>query len=1221
MSGSLCSTLPGCVYLLLLLSLGRASLSREVCSGTENKLSLLSSVDEHYNILYRTYNGCEVVMGNLEITFIQPYHNVSFLQSIREVSGYVLIGLNEISRIPLENLRIIRGHQLYEDTFALVILLNYNREKRIGLNELPLSNLTEILTGSVKIASNPQLCYLQSIQWDDILKPNMLANLTVNLTRKNCSKCDALCHNGACWGAELEDCQKFTKKICAQQCSGRCRGPNPSDCCHNQCASGCTGPKEYDCLACQRFSDGNTCKESCPRLEIYDTSTFQMIPNPEGKYSYGGTCVKECPHNFVVTDLGSCVRTCSPGTYEVDEGKLRRCKKCEGPCPKDCNGLGVPPFKNTMSINSSNIDSFKNCTKINGNVIIMELAFKGDPFTNTTPLSLEKLDVFRTVKEITGYLFIQSWPSHFENLNVFENLETIRGRTQHRNSISFALVKLNVTSLGLHSLKEISDGQVNIVNNLRLCYVDTIHWERLFKSSRQSMKLNQNKPKEECIAENKVCHSLCSDDGCWGPGPSECFSCRYYIRERDCVETCNTLEGEIREYVDQAMCIQCDAECKPQNGTETCTGSSNEKCKECANVKDGPRCVGSCPSGISGENNTLVWKYPDENKNCQQCHQNCTQQCKGPRLEDCEHMSSRIPSIAAGIVGGLLGIVMVALLIAVCMRRRHVRKKRTLRRLLQERELVEPLTPSGAAPNQAHLRILKETEFKKIKVLGSGAFGTVYKGLWNPEGENVKIPVAIKVLREATSPKANKEILDEAYVMASVDHPHVCRLLGICLTSTVQLVTQLMPYGCLLDYIRENKEHIGSQYLLNWCVQIAKGMSYLEERRLVHRDLAARNVLVKTPHHIKITDFGLARLLDVDEKEYHEDGGKLPIKWMALESILQRTFTHQSDIWSYGVTVWELMTFGSKPYDGIPANEIPSILEKGERLPQPPICTIDVYMIMVKCWMIDAESRPRFRELTSEFTRMARDPSRYLVIQGDDHMHLPSPTDSRFYRTIMEEEEMEDIVDADEYLVPHPGFFNSPSTSRTPLCASTSMTSNNSSTLISRNGHQGIPLREDSEMLRYSADPTLPPDDVDINGCFQAAPEYINQVKRNPLPNNLRSPVSDMENPGYQELVMPLNQNGRGPATDSQYLNSFLDIGKNVEYVNASEPSGKAGLQPLNHWNQNTSHNVSLDNPEYQQNLFPKHTKVNGHIRNAAAENPEYLGVVMPPTGQKHSTV
>ncbi|NXI00465.1 EGFR factor, partial [Pachycephala philippinensis] len=474
-----------------------------------------------------------------------------------------------------------------------------------------------------------------------------------------------------------------------------------------------------------------------------------------------------------------------------------------------------------------------------------------------------------------------------------------------------------------------------------------------------------------------------------------------------------------REFEKDSKCLPCHPECLVQNSTmynATCTGPGPDNCMKCAHFIDGPHCVKSCPAGVLGENDTLVWKYADGNNVCQLCHPNCTR-------------GSKIPSIAAGVVGGLLCLVVVGLGIGLYLRRRHIVRKRTLRRLLQERELVEPLTPSGEAPNQAHLRILKETEFKKVKVLGSGAFGTVYKGLWIPEGEKVKIPVAIKELREATSPKANKEILDEAYVMASVDNPHVCRLLGICLTSTVQLITQLMPYGCLLDYIREHKDNIGSQYLLNWCVQIAKGMNYLEERRLVHRDLAARNVLVKTPQHVKITDFGLAKLLGADEKEYHAEGGKVPIKWMALESILHRIYTHQSDVWSYGVTVWELMTFGSKPYEGIPASEISSVLEKGERLPQPPICTIDVYMIMVKCWMIDADSRPKFRELIAEFSKMARDPPRYLVIQGDDRMHLPSPTDSKFYRTLMEEEDMEDIVDADEYLVPHQGFFNSPSTS------------------------------------------------------------------------------------------------------------------------------------------------------------------------------------------------
>lgn len=553
-------------------------------------------------------------------------------------------------------------------------------------------------------------------------------------------------------------------------------------------------------------------------------------------------------------------------------------------------------------------------------------------------------------------------------------------------------------------------------------------------------------------------------------------------------------------------------------------------------------------------------------------------------------------------MGGLLFIVVVALGIGLFMRRRHIVRKRTLRRLLQERELVEPLTPSGEAPNQAHLRILKETEFKKIKVLGSGAFGTVYKGLWIPEGEKVKIPVAIKELREATSPKANKEILDEAYVMASVDNPHVCRLLGICLTSTVQLITQLMPYGCLLDYVREHKDNIGSQYLLNWCVQIAKGMNYLEDRRLVHRDLAARNVLVKTPQHVKITDFGLAKLLGAEEKEYHAEGGKVPIKWMALESILHRIYTHQSDVWSYGVTVWELMTFGSKPYDGIPASEISSILEKGERLPQPPICTIDVYMIMVKCWMIDADSRPKFRELILEFSKMARDPQRYLVIQGDERMHLPSPTDSNFYRALMEEEDMEDVVDADEYLIPQQGFFNSPSTSRTPLLSSLSANSNSSAVAcINRNG--SCRVKEDAFLQRYSSDPTSVLAEDNIDDTFLPAPEYINQS----VP---KRPAGSVQNPVYHN--QPLHP---APGRDLHYQNPHSNAVSNPEYLNTAQPTClSSGFDSSALWIQKGSHQMSLDNPDYQQDFFPKEAKPNGIFKGPTAENAEYLRVAPPST-------
>ncbi|KAE8279576.1 Melanoma receptor tyrosine-protein kinase [Larimichthys crocea] len=1154
---------------LLLLLLGRCcctSPGRRVCQGMNNQLNLLGTREIHYDNMVRMYSNCSVVLENLEITYTLEHQDLSFLQSIQEVGGYVLIAMNDAEKVPLINLRLIRGQNLYESQYALLVMSNYNRNHSSatlnytsGLKQLQLSSLTEILKGGVKMSHNPLLCNAETIHWWDIVdkdsNPSMLFKMD-NVSSK-CEKCHPECVNGSCWAAGADHCQRFTKLQCAEQCSRRCRGPKPIDCCNEHCAAGCTGPRATDCLACKDFNDDGTCKDDCPALTIYDPKTHQVVNNPNGKFTFGATCLKACPHNYVVTG-GSCVRTCSPGTYEVEENGVQRCKDCDGPCPKACDGIGVGTLTKTMAINASNIESFRNCTKINGDVSLLQTSFTGDAHYKIPPMDPAKLEYFRTVKEITGFLLIQSWPENLTSLSVFENLEIIRGRTTRVHHSLAVVGAKNLRWLGLRSLKEVSAGRVMMKDNSQLCYTRPDQWTRLFRSSDQAIILRNNAPPDVCKQQNRTCDTECTDEGCWGPGPTMCVSCRHFDRRGRCVSLCNLLQGEPREVEMNSSCVECHPECQPKTGIPTCLGPGPDQCSQCANFKDGPHCVPRCPHGVLGDGDTLIWKYPNGTGQCQPCHQNCTQG------------ATTHSTLAAGVVGGLLITVIVSLVIFVLLRRRRIRKKRTLRRLLQERELVEPLTPSGEAPNQALLRILKETEFKKIRVLGSGAFGTVFKGLWIPEGENVRIPVAIKVLREATSPKANKEILDEAYVMASVDHPHVCRLLGICLTSSVQLVTQLMQYGCLLDYVRHHRDHVGAQWLLNWCVQIAKGMNYLEERHLVHRDLAARNVLVKTPNHVKITDFGLAKLLTADEKEYHADGGKVPIKWMALESILQWTYTHQSDVWSYGVTVWELMTFGSKPYDSIPASEIAAVLERGDRLPQPPICTIDVYMIMVKCWMIDPSSRPRFRELIAEFSKMARDPSRYLVIQGD----LPSPTDSRFYSRLLSSDDMEDVVDAEEYLLPYKGMGNH---DNRPC-----------------NATNGRPVRENSIALRYITDPTHNSlDKEEFTGH-----EYMNQS----LSETSRgSRLSEVLNPNYEDLSL-----GWGAASlpsPLEDIKPFAPVGP--EYLNTAQSSLPLPVSD------------SLDNPDYQANFLPRaeptnmtSDRVTGNgLFLPAAENLEYLGV------------
>uniref|UniRef100_A0A8C1XDP5 Receptor tyrosine-protein kinase erbB-4 n=1 Tax=Cyprinus carpio TaxID=7962 RepID=A0A8C1XDP5_CYPCA len=858
----------------------------------------------------------------------------------------------------------------------------------------------KILNGGVYVDQNKFLCHADTIHWNDIIK-NPRSELLVVPSNNSGNSCEYFIK------------QIFNYPVCIylfiylflnymKYCSS-----------HQNRFDKYIKTLKMEQVACTNFNDTGACVTQCPQPFVYNPTTFQLEHNPNAKYTYGAFCVKKCPHNFVV-DHSSCVRACPSNKMEVEENHIKMCIPCTDICPKVCDGIGTGSLQMAQTVDSSNIEKFVNCTKINGNLIFLITGIKGDMFHGIKALDPDRLNVFRTVREITGFLNIQSWPENMTDLAVFSNLATIGGRSLY-SGISLLILKQRwISSLKFQSLKEISAGNVYMTNNSQLCFYNTVNWTSLFRTSTQRALIKNNRDPREC---------------------SECRSISALIYTSICSVTVISSKEDVmdvREYTNGSVCVECDSQCeKAGEKSLTCHGPGPDHCVKCLHLKDGPNCVEKCPDGLQGAN-SFIFKYAETNNECHPCHPNCTQGY------DCLLVFAlksicKTPLIAAGLIGGLFVMVIIALGVAVYIRRKSIKKKRALRRFL-ETELVEPLTPSGTAPNQALLRILKETELKRVKILGAGAFGMVYKGIWVPEGETVKIPVAIKILNESTGPKANVEFMDEALIMASMEHPHLVRLLGVCLSPTIQLVTQLMPHGCLLDYVHEHQENIGSQLLLNWCVQIAKGMMYLEERRLVHRDLAARNVLVKSPNHIKITDFGLARLLDADEKEYNSDGGKMPIKWMALECIHYRKFTHQSDIWSYGVTIWELMTFGGKPYDGIPTREIPDILEKGERLPQPPICTIDVYMVMVKCWMIDADSRPRFKELAAEFSRMARDPQRYLVIQGDDRMKLPSPNHSKFFQSLLDEEELDDLMDAEEYLVPQTfNIATSSYTSRPPM--------------------------------------------------------------------------------------------------------------------------------------------------------------------------------------------
>ncbi|KYO28464.1 hypothetical protein Y1Q_0003953 [Alligator mississippiensis] len=998
--------LPLLLVVLLLLGRGPApSSAQAVCAGTLNGLSVTGNAQHQYQTLQRMYNHCEIVLGNLEIVLIDQRHDLSFLQTIREVTGYVLVAMNEVETLPLYSLRVVRGTQLYDDKFALFVLLNYQPDASQALQRLGLHQLTEILAGGVYIEKNEQLCYVDTVEWRDIMRdPHVLP--VVGNNSRNCTPCHESC-GGHCWGPGPEDCQKLTKTICAPQCNGRCFGPAPNECCHDECAGGCTAPRQTDCFACRHFNDSGACVPLCPLPFLYNKVTSQLEPNPNTKYQYGSVCVKSCPHNFVV-DGSSCVRTCPCDKMEVEKNGLRICEPCPGLCPKACEGTGAGSRHQT--VDSSNIDTFINCTKILGNLDFLVTGLNGDPWHNISALDPEKLNVFRTVREITGYLNIQSWPPHMNDFSVFSNLVTIGGRSLYNRGFSLLIMKnKNVTALGLRALREVSAGRVYISDNRRLCYLHSLNWARLSRS-REDLEIRTNRPRAKCQQEGKVCDPLCSSDGCWGPGPDQCLTCFNYSRAGVCVPTCHFLQGETREFAQGGECLPCHPECAPIDGGLTCNGSGADACMRCARRRDGSHCVGACPQGLLGERGP-IYKFPDTRNECRPCHENCTRGCTGPLLQDCVGealpITRRMPTVvAAAVVSSLFAACSCLLLTLLYWRGKKIQKKRAVRRYLERAESLEPLDPSEKA-NKVLARIFKETELKRLKVLGSGVFGTVHKGIWIPEGDSIKIPVSIKVIQDRSGQQTFHAVTDHMLAMGSLDHAYIVRLLGICPGAQLQLVTQLLPLGSLLEHVRKSRQALGPQLLLNWCVQIAKGMYYLEEHRMVHRGLAARNVLLKSPSQVQVADFGIADLLPPGDRKLLDSETKTPIKWMALESIHFGRFTHQSDVWSYGVTLWEMMMFGAEPYSGVRLAEVPDLLEKGERLAQPPICTIDVYMVMVKCWMVDENVRPTFKELANEFTRMARDPPRYLVIKRDSGPVPPAETPALSDKDLDEVETLE----------------------------------------------------------------------------------------------------------------------------------------------------------------------------------------------------------------------
>ncbi|XP_065183463.1 tyrosine-protein kinase JAK2-like [Sycon ciliatum] len=269
----------------------------------------------------------------------------------------------------------------------------------------------------------------------------------------------------------------------------------------------------------------------------------------------------------------------------------------------------------------------------------------------------------------------------------------------------------------------------------------------------------------------------------------------------------------------------------------------------------------------------------------------------------------------------------------------------------------------------AQADVINASDLKFGRDLGKGQFGFVKQAAWR-RSDGSKVQVAVKSLHSSATPEQRQEFFREAKTMIALDNPHIVRLLGICTDNELLLITELVPLGALNSYLTQDnvKRSCRAPTLTSFALQIAKGMQFLENKRFVHRDLAARNILVADPQTVKITDFGLSRMFN--ESDYYTAGamGLWPVKWYAPECMYYKKFTSSSDVWSFGVTCWELFSYGQKPYKGKGGQEVLGLLEEGHRLDQPEECPAKVYAVMQTCWQYRPDDRPTFAQLAQQLS-------------------------------------------------------------------------------------------------------------------------------------------------------------------------------------------------------------------------------------------------------------